>query len=226
MPLAHSYNSLAQSNEQPEYQCLWEPIAFNPSSVATLTNPGAAGGGFAIPGSALMYGLDGTEAGVGSYPPLGFGQSYPGGDAAGSGATGNTTFPFNWTVQYVDIAATSTTVAGGLAGVCLGFGTLGGYAVPQNLTTPQNLAVGTAAPIQTCMVGKRGIAQLLFDAAVSPTVVGHTIKVSTTSGHTGQFSDSGGTTYTYGTHVGIVLQAVTFTSSIPQLVWCAVNFPI
>ena len=225
MPLSQSYNSLAQSNEQPEYQVLYEPIAYNPASVATVGNfPSAAGGGFMVPGSALMYGLTGAQAGVGSFPPLGFGQLYPGGDASGSGATGNTTFPFNWTVQYVDIASTSTTVANGLAGVNLGVGSLGAFAVPQNLTTPANTSISSTIPSQVVMVGKRGIAQLLFDAAVSPTVVGHSVKVSTS--HTGQFSDNGSTTATFGTTVGVVLQAVTFTASAPQLVWCAINFPV
>lgn len=224
MPLVNSYNTLAQSAEQPEYQCLWEPLAFHPASVATLTNPAAAGGGFMVPGSALMFGLTGTQGGVGSFPPLGFGQTYPGGDSGASGQTGNTTFPFNWTVQYVDIASTSRTVANGLAGVNLGVGSLGGYAAPQSLTTPANTALSSTQASQMVMVGKRGICQLLFDATVSPTVVGHTVIVSTS--HTGQFSDNNATTWTAGTTVGIVLQAVTFTSSIPQLVWCSVNFPV
>jgi hypothetical protein len=221
VPLTNSFNSLAQSNEQPEYQCLWEPIAFNPSSVATVTPfPTAAGGGYMVPGSALMFGLTGTQAGVGSYPPLGPNTSYPGGDAAGSGATGNTTFPFNWTVQYVDIASTSTTVSNGLAGVNLGVGSLGAFASPQNLTTPANTSIGTGQPVQVVMVGKRGIAQLLVD---NTTTVGHTIKVSTS--HTGQFSDNGNTTWTAGTTVGIALQAVTISTG-PLLCWCSVNFPV
>ena len=43
MPLAQSYNTLAQNNEQPEYQVLWEPFAINPASVTTaLTLPATA----------------------------------------------------------------------------------------------------------------------------------------------------------------------------------------
>jgi hypothetical protein len=229
MPLTSSYNVRAANNQQPEYQMLWEPIAFNPASVATLTQPTAVSTtiGYAVPGCALMYGLMGTQAGVGSYPPQGpiggnTGSWYPGGDS-GVGSTGNTTFPYNWTVQYVDVASTSATAATGLAGVCLGTGgTLGAYPQPQALTTPSNAALGSTQPFQDVMVGKRGICQLLFDGAVSPTVVGHTVKVSTT--HPGCFSDNGNTTVTFGTTVGIVLQAVTLT--VPTLVWCAVNFPV
>lgn len=221
MPLTNSFNSLAQANEQPEYQCLWEPIAFNPSSVATISPfPTAAGGGYMVPGSALMFGLTGTQGGVGSYPPLGPNTSYPGGDASGSGATGNTTFPYGWTVQYVDIASTSTTVSNGLAGVCLGIGSLGGFAQPQADTTPSNASIGTGQPIQVVMVGKRGIAQLLVDDTTS---VGQTIKVSTS--HTGQFSTTGGTTWTAGTTVGVALQAVTVNTG-PLLCWCSINFPV
>ena len=228
MPLGVAFNVLAGQNQQPEYQCLWEPIAFNPASVATLTQPLAVSTtiGYAVPGCALMYGLTGTQAGVGANPPQGAqggntGTWYPGGDA-GVGSTGNTTFPYNWTVQYVDVASTSTTVASGLAGVCLGFGAPGAFANPQGLTTPSNAAVGSTAPGQIAMVGKRGLVQLLFDAAVSPTVVGHTVKVSTT--HPGLFSDAGSTTWTFGTSVGIVQQAV--TSTVPTMVWCSVNFPV
>lgn len=226
MPLAESYNVLAANNQQPEYQCLWEPFAFNPASVATLTQPTAVSTtiAYAVPGAALMWGLTGTQAGVGSYPPQGpqggnTGNWYPGGDSGGSG---NPTFPNNWTVQYVDVASTSATVATGLAGFILGFGSKDGYANPQALTTPSNAAVGSTQASQMVMVGKRGLVQLLFDGAVSPTVVGHTVKVSTT--HPGCFSDSGGTTFTYGTHIGVVQQAVTLT--VPTLVWCSVDFPI
>lgn len=220
MPLAQSYNSLAQSNEQPEYQCLWEPIALNPASVANLTFPTASGSSYLVPGSALMFGLTGAQAGVGSFPPLGPNTSYPGGDGGQSGATGNTTFPFNWTVQYVDLASTSTTVANGLAGVCLGIGSIGGYASPQNLTTPANTSISSTQASQVVLVGKRGICQLLVDAT---TTVGHTIKVSTS--HIGQFSDVGSTTWTAGTTVGIALQAVTVSTG-PLLCWCSVNFPV
>jgi hypothetical protein len=217
MPLSFSYNSLAQSNEQPEYQALWEPIAFNPASVATLTFPTAAGGGYAVPGTVLMYGLTGTPAGVGSYPPLGFNTSYPGGDAAGSGATGNPTFPYNWTVQYVDAAATTSTTY--LAGICLGFGSLGQFATPQNLTTPSNSSISSTVPCQVAMVGKRGIMQVLVD---NTTVVGDTLICSTT--HTGQAHDTGGSTRTYGTTLGVALQAVTVSTG-ALLCWAHINMP-
>ncbi len=217
MPLTNSYNSLAQSNEQPEYQCLWEPIALNPATVANLTFPTAAGSSYLVPGSALMFGLTGTQAGVGAYPPLGPNTANPGGDSGGSG---NPTFPNNWTVQYVDLTSTSATVATGLAGVCLGVGTLGGFAIPQNLTTPANTSISSTQASQIVMVGKRGICQLLCD---NTTTVGHTIKVSTS--HIGQFSDNGSTTWTAGTTVGIALQAVTVSTG-PLLVWCSVNFPV
>jgi hypothetical protein len=223
VPLTNSYNSLAQSNEQPEYQALWEPIAFNPNSNATITNPANSTFptyGYAIPGSLLMYGLTGTFAGVGSYPPLGFGQSYPGGDAAGAGATGNATFPYSWTVQQVDAASVSTTT--NAAGICLGFGSLGGYASPQANTTPSLSNVTTANPIQVAMVGKRGIMQVLFDGN---TTAGNTFQAASTSGHIGACKDSGGTTRTYGTMFGVILQTVSLTNSTPQLVWCHVNMP-
>jgi hypothetical protein len=214
VPLSNSYNSLAQSNEQPEYQALWEPIAFNPSSVATLTFPSAAGGGFAVPGTVLMYGLTGTPAGVGSYPPLGFNTANPGGDSGGSG---NPTFPNNWTVQYVDVASTTSTTY--LAGICLGFNSLGGFATPQNLTTPSNTSVATASPIQVAMVGKRGIMQVLVD---NTTVVGDTLISSTT--HSGQAHDTGGSTRTYGTTLGVALQAVTISTG-ALLCWAHINMP-
>ena len=222
MPLAQSYNSLAQSNEQPEYQCLWEPIALNPASVANLTFPTAAGSSYLVPGSALMFGLTGTQGGVGSFPPLGPNTSYPGGDASGSGATGNTTFPFNWTVQYVDLASTSTTAAERRPRrrCAWASGASAEFASPQNLTTPANTSVSSTVPGQVVLVGKRGICQLLCD---NTTTVGHTIKVSTS--HIGQFSDVGSTTVTFGTTVGIALQAVTVSAG-PLLVWCSVNFPV
>src|SRR5208282_3588019 len=230
MPLTNSYNSLAQSNEQPEYQALWEPIAYNISSAAQITNPANStwpAGGYAIPGSLMQYGLTGSTGnavGVGSYPPLGFNSNsstpYFGGDASGSGATGNATFPYSWTVETVDAAANSTTLYA--AGICLGFGSLGGYASPQSLTTgANNTAIGTANPIQVCMVGKRGIMQVLFD---DNTTCGNTFKGSTS--HPGSCSDNGGTSVTFGTTFGRILQAVTLSSSTPQLVWCAVNMPL
>ena len=226
MPLTNSYNTLAQSAEQPEYQALWEPIAFNPNSNAQITNPANSTYptyGYAVPGSLLQYGLTGAGAGVGSYPPLGFGQTYPGGDGGSSGATGNTTFPYQWTVQQVDAAnANSTTYA---AGVCLGFGGLGVYANPgANTTGATNTSAPTAYPWQNCMVGKRGIMQVLFDGNTS---VGNTFFASNQTGpsHAGCAHDTGGATRTFGTEFGVILQAVTLTASTPQLVWCHVNMP-
>jgi hypothetical protein len=216
----NSYNVLAQSAEQPEYQALWEPIALNPASVATLAFPTAAGAGSLVAGAILQWGLTGTPAGVGSYPPLGPTTSYPGGDGGQSGATGNTTFPYNWTVQYVDLASPSATVY--MAGVLLGVGSLGAPAQPQGLTNPANSAIGSTAPSQIAMVGKRGIMQVLVD---NTTTVGHTLEVSPTSGHTGQAHDTAGTTFTFGTTFGIALQAVTVSAG-PLLCWAAVNFPV
>ena len=64
MPLTNSYNSLAQNNEQPEYQVLWEPIAVNPASSAVVTLPTAAGSIGWVPGCVLAY----NTAGVGATP--------------------------------------------------------------------------------------------------------------------------------------------------------------
>ena len=200
------------------------PSPFNPNSNAQITNPANSTFptyGYAIPGSLLQYGLTGTGAGVGSYPPLGFGQTYPGGDG-GIGQTGNTTFPYQWTVQQVDAMAANTTTYA--AGVCLGFGSLGGYAAPQaNTTGANNTSIGTAYPIQNAMVGKRGIMQVLFDGN---TTSGNTFFSSNqASSHAGCAHDTGGTTRTYGTEFGVILQTVSLTSSTPQLVWCHVNMP-
>lgn len=218
MPTGQSYNVLATAAEEPKYAVLFEEYALNPASVATLTNPAAAGGGFLIPGTVLQFGLNGTFAGVGANPPLGFGQTYPGGDSGSSGQTGNTTFPYNWTVQYVDVAATTTTTY--LAGICLGIGGPGSYALPQNLTTPANTAVSSTQAFQTVMVGKRGVMQVLID---NNSTAGNTLICSTT--HTGQAHDTGGTTRTYGTTIGISLQTVSLTSSVPQLCWAYINMP-
>lgn len=214
MPLTNSFNSLAQSNEQPEYQMLWEPIAFNPASVANLNFPAVVTTHSMVPGAVLMYGLTGTAAGVGSYPPLGPTTANPGGDSGGSG---NPTFPNNWTVQYVDLASTTSTTY--LAGINLGVGTLGGFASPQALTTPANTSIPSTAPSQIVMVGKRGICQVLVD---STTTVGHTLVCSTSN--IGYASDSGGATRTYGTCIGVVLQAVTISTQ-PLLCWAHINMP-
>jgi hypothetical protein len=206
MPLTNSYNVAAQNNEQPEYQVLWEPIAVDPASAASVTFPTAAGAGAWVPGAILSY----NTAGVGAYPPLGYGAAAnQGGD---SGNSGNPTFPNNWTVQYVDLAPVSTTTY--LAGVFLGGPSLGAPLPVVPNTIP-------GGPAFSAMVGKRGIAQVLVD---NSTTIGHTLNGSSTSGHTGQASDTGGSTWTFGTTIGIVLQAVTVSAG-PVLCWAAVNFP-
>lgn len=197
MPLTNSYNATAASNQQPEYQMLWEPLGINPSSVTTaLTIPAAAGGGAWVAGALLMYGLTATPAGVGTNPG-------PGGDA--------TSTPY--TIQYVDLSATTSTTY--LAGVLLGVGALGANAPVAPNATSQN------SQVQLAMVGKRGICQVLVD---NTTTVGHTLICSTTSTHTGQASDSGGSTRTFGTTIGVALQAVTVSTG-PLLCWAHINMP-
>ena len=196
MPLANSYNSLAQNNEQPEYQCLWEPFAVDPASAVTNALPTAAGTVGWVPGCVLAF----NTAGVGSYPG-------PGGDSGGSG---NPTFPNNWTVQYVDPAPTTSTTY--LAGVLLGVGTLGAAAP----AVPNTISGG---PALTAMVGVRGLAQVYVD---NTTTIGHTLICSTT--HIGNASDSGGATRTFGTCIGIALQAVTVSAG-PVLCWAHIDFP-
>lgn len=232
MPLTNSYNALSQNNEQPEYQVLWEPIAVNPTSVATLTFPSnntypASNAGYLVPGSVLQFGptgaMSGNASGVGNSAPQGFGQTYPGGDASGAGATGNNTFPYYWTVQNVDAATASSTTQ--LAGVCIGFGSLGAFAIPQANTTPSSASITNAFPVQMAMVGKRGIVQVLFDGSAS-TTSGNTFVAASTASHVGCAKDSGGTTRTFGTTLGVILQTVTFANANqPQLIWCYLNAP-
>lgn len=198
MPLTNSYNSIGQANEQPEYQMLWEPLGINPASVnTTLTIPTSAGAGAWVAGALLMYGLTATPAGVGTNPG-------PGGDA-GIGTP--------YTFQYVDLTATTSTTY--LAGVLLGVSTLGANAAVAPNASTQN------SNVQLAMVGKRGICQVLVD---NTTTVGHTLVCSTTSTHTGQASDSGGSTRTYGTTIGVALQAVTVSAG-PLLCWAHINMP-
>jgi hypothetical protein len=209
VPLTNSYNSLAQANEQPEYQVLWEPIAVDPASAAPITVPPALFNVGWVPGCVLQY----NTAGVGAYPPLGLGSTtYPGGDSGGSG---NPTFPNNWTVQYVDpmVGATAANLPY-IAGILLGVVSLGAPApvVP-------NTVGSTVAPTWAAMVGKRGICQAYVDTT---TVIGHTQNISTTSAHVGTLTDTGGTTRTIGTTVGIALQAVTVSTS-AQLCWISLN---
>ncbi len=205
MPLTNSYNSLAQSNEQPEYQALWEPFAVDPASAALVASPPLFNVGW-WPGCVLQF----NTAGVGSYPPLGLGQANPGGDSGGSG---NPTFPNNWTVQYVDPMVGAT--AGNLpyiAGILLGVGTLGAPAP----VVPNTIAGG---PSMVAMVGKRGLMQVMVD---NTTTIGDTINIGTTSAHVGVGHDTGGTTRTIGLTLGVALQAVTVsTTALPC--WVNVN---
>jgi len=154
----------------------------------------------------LLDGVAGT--GLATSPPA-YSTTAPFGDDYGSVTT-------PYTVQYVDPAPTSTTTYN--AGVLLGVNTLGAAApaVP-------NAALGTGAsprlPFWVAMTGKRGIMQVLVD---NTTTIGHTLLVSTS--HIGNYSDSGGATRTYGTHVGIALQAVTVSTG-PILCWAYINMP-
>lgn len=207
MPLAHSFNVTGTANEQPEYQMLWEPLAINNASTTTaIVIPAAAGGGAWVAGAGLQFGLSGTTiTAAGTNWPTGTNVS-PSGDDYGS-----VTAPY--TIQTVDISAVSTTLYA--AGVLLGVGTLGASSpVAPNTITGR-------LPAQIAMVGKRGICQVLCD---NTTTLGHSLNFSTTSGHTGQFSDAGNTTRTFGTTIGWALQAVTVSSG-PLLVWAYVNFP-
>jgi hypothetical protein len=149
---------------------------------------------------------------VGSYPPAGFNSTVNG----DQGNSGNPTFPYNWTVPSVDLSPTTSTVY--LAGILLGVGALGQAAPGVPDTGGPNSSQLTQL---VAMVGKRGMMQVLVD---NTTTIGHTIIPSTTSGHTGQCSDSGGTTRTYGTCVGVAMQAVTVSAG-PLLCWVNVNIP-
>jgi hypothetical protein len=197
VPLANSYNALALNNQQPEYQCLWAPLGVSQASTTTtITLPTTAGAGAWIPGAVVSF----IAAGVGSNPG-------PGGDDDGSTA---------YTVAQVDIAATSAT-GSTLAGVILGFGALGSYLQ----AAPNTFAPSQAGPNLTAMVGTKGICQVLVD---NTTTVGHTLIVSTTSGHTGQAHDSGGSSFTFGTTIGVALQAVTVSAG-PLLCWAKIDIP-
>jgi hypothetical protein len=194
MPLAHSYNALAFNNQQPEYQCLWAPLGVSQASAVTaITYPTAAGAGAWVPGALVSI----IAAGVGTNPG-------PAGDDDGSTA---------YTVAQVDISATSATTF--LAGVILGFANLGDRLV----AAPNTFAPSQAGPNLTCMVGTKGICQVLCD---NTTTVGHTLIPSTT--HTGQASDSGGTSSTFGSTIGVALQAVTVSTG-PKLVWAKIDVP-
>ena len=147
------------------------------------------------------------------------GSWYPGGDSGGSG---NPTFPNNWTVQYVDVASTSTTVADGLAGFLYGFGSKDGYANPQGLTTPANTAVVHGRPRRWPWWASGAWCSFCStERSARPSWATPSRSRPPTPGC---FSDAGTTTWTFGTSVGIVQQAVTLT--VPTLVWCSVNFPV
>jgi len=203
MPLAQSYNTLAQNNEQPEYQMLWEALAINPASATTAIATPATLVPAWIVGAPLMYGLTAQAAGVGTNPG-------PGGD--NSTITWTSGVPSGYTVQYVDLAATTTVTYA--AGILLGVGGLGLNAPVAPNSTTLNGA------LQLAMVGKRGICQVLFDAS---TTLGHTFISSTTI--VGECHDTGGATRTYGTTFGVILQSVTASGTIPPLAWCHVNMP-
>jgi hypothetical protein len=194
-PLANSYNALGFNNQQPEYQCLWSPMGINPASSAAILLPAAAGAGALIPGALLSV----LSTGVGSNPG-------PGGDD--DGAT-------NYTAATVDLSAVSATTL--LAGILLGVSSPGGFLQ----AVPNTYAPSQVGPVLTAMVGTRGICQVLVD---NTTTIGHTLNPSSTSAHTGQLSDSGGTTTTAGSTCGVALQAVTVAAG-PLLCWAKINIP-
>ena len=201
MPVGTGLNVIAAGNEMPTYETYWEPFGITPASTSAVTFPTAAGAGALVPGALLSF----ASAGVGSYPPLGFGaSSNQGGDW---GSSGNPTFPYNWTVATVDLSAVSASTF--FAGVLLGVGSPGAPCPAVPNTVPG------ALPAFIAMVAKLGLVQVLVD---DTTTIGHTLKVSSTSTHTGQASDTGGTTYTAGTTMGVALQAV-MVSAGPQPCW-------
>jgi len=136
-------------------------------------------------------------AGVGTNPG-------PGGDDDGSTA---------FTVAQVDLAATTATSF--LAGVFLGQGSLGGLLQ----AAPNTYAPTQTGPNLPAMVGSKGICQVLVD---NTTTVGHTLIPSTT--HSGYASDSGATTSTFGSTIGVALQVVT-VSTTGKLVWAKIDVP-
>lgn len=194
-PLADSYNALGFANQQPEYQCQWSPIGVNPSSSAAIVYPTAAGAGALVPGAVLSV----VSTGVGSNPG-------PGGDDDGAS---------NYTVATVDLAAVSATTL--LAGIALGFGAPGALLK----AVPNTYSLSQTGPILSCMVGTEGICQVLVD---NTTTVGHTLNMSSTATHTGQASDTGGTTATFGSTIGVALQAVTVSTG-PKLCWAKIDVP-
>jgi hypothetical protein len=205
MPVGTGLNVNAAGNEMPTYEKYWEPYGITVNSASAIVLPTAAGAGALVPGALMSF----AAAGVGSYPPLGYGQ---GANAGGDwGSSGNPTFPNNWTVATVDLSAVSATTF--IAGVLLGVGAPGAPAavVPNTIAGPT-----TGPPSLIAMVARLGLVQVLVDTT---TTVGHTLKVSTTSTHTGQASDTTGTSYTFGTTIGVALQAVTVSAG-PLPCWC------
>ena len=207
MPLTNSYNSLAQSNEQPEYQALWEPFAVDPASSSAITIPTAAGAVAGCPVACCRSTPQGWARirHSASAPPT---RAVTRGARATrpSRTTGRSSTWIRWSVRQPANMPY-------IAGVLLGVGTLGAPAP----AVPNTIAGG---PSLVAMVAKRGLVQAWVDTT---TTIGHTQNISTTSGHVGQWTDSGGTTRTIGTTVGIALQTVTISSSIPQLCWININ---
>ena len=194
-PLGNSYNALGLNNQQPEYQCLWAPAGLNSATTAAIVNPTAAGAGALVPGAVMSV----LSTGVGSNPG-------PGGDDDGSS---------NYTALQVDLAAVSATTL--IAGILLGFGAPGSFLQ----ALPSTFGPSQAGPAVTCMIGTKGICQVWVD---NTTTIGHTLNMSSTSTHTGQASDSGGTSFTLGSTLGVALQAVTVSAG-PKLCWAKVDIP-
>lgn len=208
MPVGTGLNVNASGNEMPTYEKYWEPYGINPASTSTGVFPTAAGAGALVPGALMSF----ISAGVGSYPPLGFGAaSNQGGDW---GSSGNPTFPFNWTTALVDLSAVSATTL--LAGVLLGVGAPGNPTpvAPSTISGPS-----TGPPALIAMCARVGLVQVLVD---NTTTIGHTLEASPTSGHTGQAHDVGSTTVTAGTTFGVALQAVTISTG-PLPCWAKIN---
>ena len=181
-------------------------------------------------GVSVPLGPDGRLAGVDQHhhhqPDCGFRSVVMGaGDAAlghrcgrgvePRGPVGTTTARATSTVAQVDIAAVSATTF--LAGVLLGFGAPGSVLN----AAPNSFAPSQTGPNLTAMVGTKGLCQVRTD---NTTTVGHTLNVSSTSTHTGQVSDTGGTSFTLGSTIGVALQAVTVSAG-PKLVWAKIDIP-
>jgi hypothetical protein len=207
MPVGTGLNVIAAGNEMPVYEKYWEPFGITPASASAIVLPTAAGAGALVPGALMSF----AAAGVGSYPPLGFGQGIQSGGDWGNSQ--NPTFPYSWTVATVDLSAVSATTF--LAGVLLGVGSPGMPApvVPNTIS-------GTL-PALIAMIAKIGLVQVLVD---NTTTIGHTLNPSATATHTGQAHDTGGTTWTAGSTIGVAMQAVTVSAG-PLPCWASINIP-